>query len=224
MRIFSLDRDKIRGIIFDIDLTLYDNHHYYASQETLLIARVAQELGRPEGEVKHELKEYRKQVTGQTGNRPALGPSIGALYGITVEQISDWREELFHPEKYLSRDEKLIGVLERLAKNFQIAAVTNNPTSIGKRTLRVLEVADYFSHVVGIDVTGVSKPTIAPFSLVVEKFGCRHENVVSIGDRYEVDLHLPLQHGMGGILVEKLEDVYQLPDILSRDIMRDPSR
>ncbi len=214
MKIFSLNRDKIQGIIFDIDLTLYDNRHYYDSQETLLIDRVACELQRNFEDVEQEIKVYRRKIQEETGNRPALGPSLCKLYGVTVAQISRWREEALNPEHYLNRDEELISTLEQLAKNYKIAAVTNNPTSIGRRTLEVLDVAGFFSDVVGIDVTGQSKPTIAPFDLVVEKFGCSHENVLSVGDRYEVDLHLPLQHGMSGILVENLEDVYRLPEVL----------
>ena len=38
---------------------------------------------------------------------------------------------------------------------------------------------------------------------------------ISIGDRYDIDLALPLEMGMGGILVSGAEEVYQLPSILS---------
>ena len=214
MKIFSLNREMIQGIIFDIDLTLYDNRRYYAVQETLLMEQLARHLNRLPDEVKEEIREYRDGAAARTGSRPALGPTLGALYGISVEQISTWREEMIAPEEYLSRDEQLKASLSRLSRRYRLAAVTNNPTSIARRTLKTLAVAEYFPTVIGIDITRESKPAMRPFNLVVEKFGCRHENVVSVGDRYEVDLHLPLQHGMAGILVEKVTDVYRLPEVL----------
>jgi ribonucleotide monophosphatase NagD (HAD superfamily) len=40
-----------------------------------------------------------------------------------------------------------------------------------------------------------------------------HE-MISIGDRLAVDIELPVAHGMGGILVEGVNDVYLLPEVL----------
>ena len=39
---------------------------------------------------------------------------------------------------------------------------------------------------------------------------------LSVGDRYDIDIALPLELGMGGILVDGVEDVYRLPEILAR--------
>jgi phosphoglycolate phosphatase/putative hydrolase of the HAD superfamily len=53
-----------------------------------------------------------------------------------------------------------------------------------------------------------------------EKFSnfsrCPPETCVSIGDRYDIDLDIPLQMGMGGILVDGVEDVYCLPELLTK--------
>jgi phosphoglycolate phosphatase/putative hydrolase of the HAD superfamily len=35
-----------------------------------------------------------------------------------------------------------------------------------------------------------------------------------VGDRYDIDIDLPLKLGMGGILVDGVKDVYKLPGIL----------
>ncbi|GHU60966.1 hypothetical protein FACS189445_2140 [Spirochaetia bacterium] len=43
---------------------------------------------------------------------------------------------------------------------------------------------------------------------------------VSIGDRYDIDLLLPLELGMGGILVDGVEDVYKVPGILEPQTTR----
>ena len=56
-----------------------------------------------------------------------------------------------------------------------------------------------------------SKPDKRPFIKFLEISRCLPETCVSIGDRYEIDLESPLELGMGGILVDGVEDVYALP-------------
>jgi len=55
---------------------------------------------------------------------------------------------------------------------------------------------------------------MAPFEMVAEKFNVPLTTMISIGDRMEIDIELPVKNGMGGMVVEGLEDVYALPEIL----------
>jgi phosphoglycolate phosphatase/putative hydrolase of the HAD superfamily len=92
--------------------------------------------------------------------------------------------------------------------------VTNNPVSIAKRTLRVLGVEDLLHAIIGLDTCGVSKPHKEPFTRAAGLCGAAPEACVAVGDRYDIDIALPLELGMGGILVDGVEDVYKLPEIL----------
>jgi phosphoglycolate phosphatase/putative hydrolase of the HAD superfamily len=47
----------------------------------------------------------------------------------------------------------------------------------------------------------------------VELLGADIAGCISIGDRYDIDLALPLKLGMGGILVDGVSDVYRLPAV-----------
>ncbi len=201
-------------LVFDIDLTLYDDHDYVAMQVRLLIERLAEELGRPLQQIQQEVTELRSSYAETHGGRK---PSLGNTFlqcGIDIQTSVRWREELFEPEVYLHEDRLLAEVLNRLSKHFIISAVTNNPTSTGERTLRALGVDSFFSHTIGLDLSGVSKPSMIPFEIVAEKTGMVVAEMVSIGDRMEIDIELPVKHGMGGILVEGVDDVYTLPDFL----------
>ena len=40
------------------------------------------------------------------------------------------------------------------------------------------------------------------------------EKCISVGDRYDMDISLPLELGMSGILVSSVNDVYTLPELL----------
>jgi phosphoglycolate phosphatase/putative hydrolase of the HAD superfamily len=78
-------------------------------------------------------------------------------------------------------------------------------------------VEDLFPVLVGLDTCMVSKPHEIPFRKAAEESGVDTGGCVSIGDRYEIDLALPLEMGMGGVLVDGVEDVYRLPRILEAD-------
>lgn len=118
------------------------------------------------------------------------------------------------PEDHLKHDRTLDRAMEKLSATFHIAAVTNNPTSIGERTLIALGVRQHFMPVLGLDRFGKSKPTLVPFQMVSVQHATPLNDMISIGDRMEVDIELPLKHGMGGILVEGVNDVYRLPGVL----------
>jgi phosphoglycolate phosphatase/putative hydrolase of the HAD superfamily len=62
----------------------------------------------------------------------------------------------------------------------------------------------------------LAKPHEKPYLKFAELSGCPPENIVSIGDRYDIDLDIPLKLGMGGILVDGVEDVYRLSAVLKK--------
>lgn len=213
MKTYALETACAQGLIFDIDLTLYDNRHYYDLQELLITDRLATSLRRPKKEVMSAVRQHRDEAHRRTGKRPPLGVALQEKYGITMTELVSWREELFNPEHHLHHDSRLESTIRQLHHHFKLAAVTNNPTTIARRTLATLGVAEYFHPVIGVDITFESKPTMAPFTLALRELDLLPQQAVSIGDRYEVDLELPIRHGMGGILIESLDDIYRLPEI-----------
>ncbi|MDR2784575.1 MAG: HAD hydrolase-like protein, partial [Treponema sp.] len=61
----------------------------------------------------------------------------------------------------------------------------------------------------------VSKPHKAPFIKAKESLGIPAGECIALGDRYDFDIAPPLELGMGGILVDGVEDVYCLAEILA---------
>jgi FMN phosphatase YigB (HAD superfamily) len=207
----------IKGLIFDIDLTLYDNRQYYNSQKYLLVAKLAEKNGKSYEETLMEVDLYQADyMNTNNGKKLAMSNLFLLRFGVSIEENCRWRTSLFHPEHYLRPDEKLIQTMEGLSAHFILAAVTNNTEVIGKRTLRVLGVEGFFRVIVGLDRTLVSKPSMKPFIIASGEMGIPLRHCISIGDRMEVDVELPVREGMGGILVESMEDVYGLPAVLLR--------
>ncbi|HOV63561.1 MAG TPA: HAD family hydrolase [Spirochaetia bacterium] len=213
MRVYYIPKDS-RGLVFDIDSTLYRNDAYTAAMEEGIVRRFASERRISFDEALRMVNEYRRNFAEQNGGRkPSLGNTYLAL-GVPIAISARWREETIDPKRFLSKDRRLRETLSCIAQRFRFIAVTNNPTSIGRETLRALGVDAFFPFVIGLDVSGVSKPHERPFLLASEALGLPLHSLVSIGDRYEVDLEVPLSLGMGAILVESMEDVYSLPSVL----------
>lgn len=213
MRVFSLPADT-RALLFDLDSTLYTDAAYAAFQEAILVERLARERAESLEETRALLSRMRAEREEAGMGRTSLGRLFVAL-GIDVETSVRWRRELIEPRDWLAPDPRLDAVLAELAGRYALALVTNNPRIVGEKSLESLGVRSRFRAVVGLDDTMVSKPAPEPFLMAVVLLGAMPERCVSVGDRYDVDLAPALALGMGGILVEDVEDVYELSALLA---------
>jgi phosphoglycolate phosphatase/putative hydrolase of the HAD superfamily len=214
MKIFRLP-DQCAAILFDMDSTLYTNPQYAHSQIELPIERLARQRDRALGEMHEEINRFRGNWAREHGGAQISLANVLTAFGISIEEIIKWREELLQPECYLAVDGQLRRALEQLESRFTLAVVTNNPVSIAARTLIALGVEDLFRVIIGLDTCGVSKPHAQPLIRAAMLCGTGPESCVSVGDRYDIDIALPLELGMGGILVDGVKDVYTLPQVWS---------
>lgn len=215
MKIYKIPSD-LRAFIFDIDSTLYTNQAYAFEQVDCQVRQFAKERGITADEARRMVSDYRKKFAAEhNGSKVSLGNTLLA-FGVPIEQSVQWRRELLEPADFLGRDEKLIEELRILQKKYQLICVTNNPVLPARKTLDALGVSEFFPEIVGLDACFKSKPALEPFETAVERlsksseFGIKAENCIAIGDRYDMDIALPLEMGMGGILVNGVEEVYQI--------------
>ena len=205
---------EIRGLLFDMDMTLYTNQEYLQAQIDLIMQRLADKQGMSLEEMRKVFAAQRKaRQEAQGGRQISLGNTFES-FGVSMEETIRWREELYEPERFLSDDPRLRNALETLSARYSLALVTNNPTLTANRTLKALGVQEFFPVIVGLDTCGVSKPHEAPLRMAAELLGLGIKECASIGDRYDIDVALPLELGMGGILVDGVQDVYDLPGAL----------
>ena len=214
MKIYRIS-SKIRAILFDMDSTLYTNADYARAQIDLPIDRLAHLKGKSFAEMSGEIAAYREKWAEEHEGRKISLANAFVAFGVDIEESVKWRNELLDPKRYIVEDIQLRSTLENLADKFTLAVVTNNPVSVAERTLDALGVGDMFRTVVGLDTCGVSKPHKAPFLKAAALCGVAPGECLSVGDRYDIDIALPLELGMGGILVDGVEDVYKLPELLS---------
>jgi phosphoglycolate phosphatase/putative hydrolase of the HAD superfamily len=210
MKIFRLP-EKCGAILFDVDSTLYDNSAYAKSQIDLPVERLARLRGMTYDAMSGEIVRYQKNWADMHEGRKISLANTFAAFGISIDESVAWRKELCRPEQYLSEDGRLRLTLEKLKSRFALAVVTNNPVSVAEKTLAALGIQGLFCAIVGLDTCGVSKPHTEPYVQAAALCGAAAEICISVGDRYDIDIAVPLELGMGGILVDGVEDVYRLP-------------
>jgi phosphoglycolate phosphatase/putative hydrolase of the HAD superfamily len=199
-----------------MDSTLYTNPEYARDQIDLPIRHLARIRGCGFEDMKREIETCRETWARTRGEKISLTNAFKE-FGVSLEENIRWREKLYEPSRYLKADPVLGKTLDVLASSFSFALVTNNPVSVARKTLAVLGVAEFFTIMVGLDTCKVSKPHRAPFLKAREALGIPAGECIALGDRYDFDIAPPLELGMGGILVDGVEDVYCLGEILKRD-------
>ena len=213
IKIFKIPQN-LRTIIFDIDSTLYTSPAYAFEQVDVQIRFWAKKRGITAREARNEISEFRKNWSKQHGGKKiSLGNTL-TNFGVTIQESVEMRKNLLEPGDFLTRDDKLIETLKTLKQKFKVICVTNNPVLPARKTLEALGISELIPKIIGLDTSGKSKPALEPFELALKETGSKAEECLSVGDRYDMDLSLPLEMGMGAILVGGVKDVYLLPEIL----------
>jgi phosphoglycolate phosphatase/putative hydrolase of the HAD superfamily len=213
MKVFKLPLE-LKALIFDMDLTLYTNPEYGQYQIDSIVEKLGVVRGYSFDEMNREIEKNRKDWALSHGGKQSSLSNILAAYGISMEENIRWREEIYNPQEFIKEDKRLRETLKALSGSYTLGVLTNNPVLVARRTLAALGVGEYFPILVGLDTCLAAKPHKKPFLKFCELSGCLPETCVSIGDRYDIDLELPLEMGMGAILVDGVEDVYGLPGVL----------
>jgi len=213
MKIYKIPQN-LKALIFDIDSTLYTNAAYAFEQVDCQVREFAKVRGISADEARKMVSDYRKKFALENnGKKISLGNTLLA-FGVPIEQSVEWRKKLLEPADYLSEDKKLFLEIESLSKKYKLICVTNNPIIPARKTLLVLGISDFFPEIVGLDTCFKSKPALEPFETAVNILDCKAEECLAIGDRYDMDLSLPLEMGMGGILVKGVEEIYGIQKLL----------
>lgn len=212
MQVLSLPAAP-RALIFDFDGTLYTNKAYQAFQEEVLVERLAAWRGEAVETTQVLLASMRAEREAAGLGRTSMGRLFVEL-GVDIGTSVQWRKELIEPCEWLSPDPRLEALLSVLEARYPLILVTNNPRSVGEKGLAALGLRQRFRAVVGLDDTMVSKPGIEPFIAAAAALEVAVEACISIGDRRDVDLVPALELGMGAILVDGVEDLFELPSIL----------
>lgn len=213
MKIYRIP-ENLKTIIFDIDSTLYSNEKYAFEQVDVQLRHFAKLRGVTPDEIRKMIQDFRAKYSKEhDGKKISLGNTL-THFGISIEESIKWRETLLEPKDFLTRDEKLIAILTEFSKKYKMICVTNNPVLPAFKTLQAIGIDKLIPDIIGLDTCHKSKPSREVLNLAAEKTGAKFDECLSVGDRFDIDLSLALEMGMGGVLVNGVEDVYKLADII----------
>ncbi len=205
---------EIRGIIFDLDGTLYVCDRYAAEIQAAAIGYIASLIQISSAEAALIIAATRLRLTAESGTVPTISAVCIELGGNAPDLHRVFTQKL-RPEAYLVRDERVVRLLERLAEKFRLAIYTNNNRPLTTRIMKCLGLDGLVANVFTIDDTWRGKPDEEMVCRVLAALKLAPEEALFVGDRYDVDLRQPEQLGCPVYLSQHLEQLLRLERLLT---------
>lgn len=208
-----LTAEGIRGIIFDLDGTLYVSDPFAAAIQSSAAVYVAGVRGISYGEAEQLMAATRARLAEESGNLQTISAVCVALGG-TVQELHKFFQATLRPEAYLVRDERVVALLARLAEKFSLYIYTNNNRVLTARILNYLGLDGMVQGVFTIEDEWRGKPDEEMVVSVLNQVGLAPHEALFVGDRYDVDLRIPEQLGSPVYLSQTLEQLLRLEELL----------
>lgn len=204
----------IRGIVFDLDGTLYVSQGFAATIQDAASAYMAGIKGISKEEAQELIAATRARLSEESGTVQTLSAVCTELGG-SIHDLHAFFEERLHPESYLVRDERVIALLARLRERFSLNVYTNNNRALTTRILGYLGLDGLFDRIFAIDDAWRAKPDEVMLEQVLSATGLAPAQLLFVGDRYDVDLRLPEQKGCPVFLSQNLDQLMRLEGLLA---------
>jgi len=201
------------ALIFDMDGTLYRSHKLNQRYDQSLYDFLAKKKGLSRCQAEVLFKQTYCRLEKRFKRLPSK------LYTLTQLGISDYEWATEHgarvcPESVLHPNQRLKNVLMNLREKFRLALLTNNHYQNTRATLKALDIADLFDQILTLSDSRLFKPSTRLYKKMAKYLRVEPEKCLSIGDRYDLDLAPAAAVGMQTLLVQKMQDIYQLPKVL----------
>ena len=200
----------IRAIVFDVDGTLYCSEDYLKHLTRAIIEALAELMGvdlRRAELIFHSVKNRVKTVS---MGLELLGIDRRRFYEAVVERVE--------PCKYIRPRPELKELLSHLrARDIKVGCHTNSSRRLAEMVLRCLGLGlEDFDLVITCD-DAEPKPSEDGYLAAMKILGLRPDEILYVGDRWEVEVEPAKRLGMRTALVS--QKPRGDPDIYLRDVM-----
>jgi putative hydrolase of the HAD superfamily len=209
----GLAYSSIRGIVFDLDGTLYVSEPFAATIQEAAVGYIALLKGISGDESRSLMEAARSRFFEAHGITPTLSAVCIELGG-SIRDLHAVFEARLCPESYLERDKRIIPLMERLTQRFKLCVYTNNNRALTTRIIAYLGLDGFFRHIFAIDDRWLAKPDEEMLEQVLDRLGLAPAEALFVGDRYDVDLRLPEQRGCPVYLCQSVEQLLRLERFL----------
>lgn len=207
---------KIRGIVFDLDGTLYVCDTFASLIQDAATAYIASIKGISQDMAALLMTATRLRLMEESGTAQTLSAVCTDLGG-NIRDLHHYFEENLQPEACLVRDERVIRLLKCLSEQFSLHIYTNNNRPLTTRIISYLGLNGLFQSIYAIDDTWRAKPNEEMLSQVLSENSLLPVEALFVGDRYDIDLRLPEQLGCPVYLSQTLEQLLRLEELLAGD-------
>ncbi len=208
-----VNSNGIRAIVFDLDGTLYVSDGLALAIQAAAAGYIAGLQGVSHDQARGLMADTRRRMQQEAGVAQTLS-AVCCTLGGTVQGLHNVFISELRPEDYLRCDDAVVRLLERLGQRFDLYLYTNNNRTLTGRIISALGLDGLFRDVFTIDDCWRSKPDQQRFEGVLQVIGARPEEILFVGDRYEVDLRLPEQNGCPIYLTRNIAQLMRLERLI----------
>jgi putative hydrolase of the HAD superfamily len=202
---------KITSIIFDLDGTLYSSRELAAEINRVASEGVALQLGIDSGSAGALLSGAKAAIKERTGHEATLSAACREI-GADIRQLHCHLAENINPEKHLVRDDRVVEMLERLGREYRLYIYTNNNRTLTDRIMKLIGIDGRFAEIFTIEDFWRSKPDRLALAKIFAAIGAEPIECLFVGDRYDVDLRLPEEHGCRVLLSKTVVELLALEE------------
>lgn len=209
MTAVTLKEMDIRAIVFDLDGTLYMSEPFEKAIWESVSRYAAELLGTDPDEAGRQLRTVRQRLSEERGSAQTLAVTIQFMGGTMQEMHRHFAEDL-DPEHLIQPDTRVKPLIEKLGKLYTCWLLTNNNQRLTARILSHLDLEQSFKRVITINESWRPKPDQEILDKILSELGEPPAQVLFVGDRYDIDLHLPEQMGCPVLLTKTVDELMQL--------------
>lgn len=200
--------NRLTAIVFDLDGTLYCNAGLAEEIRQVAAAGLAAQLSVDSETAAAKLAATRGGQSSDGGEMTLsaacelLGGDIMALHRYLAAHVQ--------PEKYLRCDQRVVTLLQDLVRHHRLYIYTNNNRPLTTRIMAAIGVETFFTEVFTVEDFWLPKPDRLALAKLFAAIGAEPGECLFVGDRYDVDLRLPEEHGCTVFLTTSLEQLLTL--------------
>ena len=207
----------IKTWVFDLDNTLYDYDSCNQGAERVLFQELNHRWGLDECACKRLLRDAKSDVKQRLGtvasshNRLLYMQNICERLGVKSSQFALGLYDVYW-ESFLTQVRvfpQMKTLLDALKNNNKTTVLLTDLTAqIQFRKLRSMQLEDSFDYVITSEEVGIEKPNEEMFRRVIEKTGCKKEEIIMIGDDRVKDVEGAEKYGFRALLFRNDESFY----------------
>jgi len=206
----------LKSLVFDLDGTLYVNNDLGREIHLCGCRYIGELKGTGITEAGELIRATKKRLSAESGFDSSLSHACMELGGDLRELHRRFADEI-RPESFLSRDDRVMRLLQSLGSRFGLSIYTNNNRILSNRIMEIIGVAGLFGQILTIEDSWRPKPDRDALERVYRTIGRKPAECLFIGDRYDIDLRLPAAMGSAVFLATSVEELFPLNKLMHEE-------